>query len=111
LGDCFLWAVFLITGELQSFWLLFSTDKATYICINFEKKLLGKQFGRFFSQTHLVTLPGEYFLSLSMHRKRTEQQFPVFQSTGPPGFMLQARFSCPSGLPDRIFSKQKYRFG
>jgi hypothetical protein len=38
------------------FLLLFSTEKAVYIHINFDKKWFGLNFGRFFSQTHVATL-------------------------------------------------------
>jgi hypothetical protein len=57
LGDCFLWVVFVV----QIFGLFFSHEKELFI--NFYRKWVGLHFGRFFSQTHLVTLPAIVFTS------------------------------------------------
>jgi hypothetical protein len=50
LGDCILWAGFL----LEIFGLLFSAEKK--FKINFDAKLVGIRFWPFFPQAHSVTL-------------------------------------------------------
>jgi hypothetical protein len=47
LGDCFLWAVLLITNVSQILELLFFTGKS-YVCISFDNKWIGQPFGRYF---------------------------------------------------------------
>jgi hypothetical protein len=52
---------------------------------------VGQHFGRFFSQTHLVTLVPAHQLTIGCRKAKTKSPAP--------------------GLPDGIFSNQESRFG
>jgi hypothetical protein len=53
MGDCFLGAVF---NQIKPTILGYFFLSKGGLCINFDKNWAGDNFGRFFSQTHLVTL-------------------------------------------------------